>query len=366
MFQLTNRFSIGFVVVFLLCSSFLNSSVQIEPFYKNSDALLRRMTDSILQNRYTGIHSILIQQGNQIKYEHYYNGFTSDSLHDTRSSFKSVTSLLIGIAIDQGLIKSTSQKIDEFFPEYQPLKNADPRKKAITIQNLLDMESGYDCEEFNDTKDCEDEMSASKDWVRFSLDLPMKTAPGTQWSYTSCNPVILGGIIRRAAHLSVMDFAKKNLFSPLGITRYRWTTDPSGNGMTAGSFMILPKDMLKIGQLVRDGGKWQGKQIISEKWISSSTKARIPIPDFSFTKLSRSKAVIPQPTFYGDYWYREELKTETFQESLLFASGNGGQYIFVEKRLNLVVVFTQGNYSSWKAKQAFDLLARFIIPAFEQ
>lgn len=126
------------------------------------------------------------------------------------------------------------------------------------------MESGLDCEEFNDTKDCETNMVVSNDWVKFALNLPMKNQPGTVFSYTSWDPMILSGIIITVAHMSVMDFAKKYLSTPLDITHYKWTIDPSGHGMTAGSFYILPADMLKIGQLVNNEGKWKGHQIISK------------------------------------------------------------------------------------------------------
>jgi len=235
----------------------------------------------------------------------------------------------------------------------------------MTIQNLLDMESGFDCEEFNDSKDCENEMVTTQNWVKFALDLPMNNQPGTVWAYTSCDPMILSGIIRKVSHMSVMDFAAKYLFKPLGIMNYKWTTDPSGNAMTAGSFYIRPQDMLKIGQLVLNDGKWKGRQIVSKNWINASTKSIIPIPGFSFAKSSRSKLLIPQLAYYGDYWYRELLETSAFKEPLLFASGNGGQFIFIIKRLNMVVVFTQGNYESWKAKRALEILAQYILPPFE-
>jgi CubicO group peptidase (beta-lactamase class C family) len=353
-----------FILFLLLQLNSLSSSAQ--HVSKDLNPLLQEMNTAIGQNEYTGIHSVLIARGNKLLYKHYYNGFNQDSLHDSRSSFKSVTALLVAIAIDQRLIKSTAEKVYSFFPQYTSFKNDDPRKRAMTVQNLLDMESGFDCEEFNDSKNCEDEMASNKDWVKFSLDLPMKNTPGTVWAYTSCNPMILSGVISRVAHMSVMDFAKKNLFDPLGIHHYKWTVDPSGNGMTAGSFFIRPADMLKIGQMVRDKGKWSGKQVISTKQIEAFTRATIPIPDFSFAKLAGSKIAIPQPTFYGDYWYREQVKTPILQEDVLFASGNGGQYIFIVERLDLVIVFTQGNYGSRKAKQAFDLLARYILPSFEK
>lgn len=172
-------------------------------------------------------------------------------------------------------------------------------------------------------------------------------------------------LFSRVANMSIMDFAKKYLFDPMGIKQYRWTVDPSGHGMTAGSFYILPADMLKIGELILHKGLWQGKRLVSAAWLEKSTQAPIPIPDFSFTRFSRSTVAIPQTTYYGYYWYREEVRTTAFREKVIIASGNGGQYIMVIERLGLAVAFMQGNYQSWKAKKAFDLLARFIIPAFE-
>ena len=287
-------------------------------------AHLDQMTDSIVNNHYAGIHSVLIAKDNQLIYEKYFNGYTKDSLHDTRSSFKSITSLLVGIAVDKGFIKDINQKVYEFFPEYPSLKT-DPFKKLLTIKNLLEMKSGFDCEEFNDTKDCEDSMSLSKNWVAYSLKLPMKNKPGEIWSYTSIDPMILSGVLKKATKMSVKDFAKKYLFDPLDISSYKWTVDPSGNAMTAGSFYIKPFDMLKIGQLVQNKGIYNQKQIISKKWIAESTVCDIPIPDFSFMKSSRSKFGIPQPAYYGYYWYRETIKTNNIQENVLFASGNGGQ-----------------------------------------
>lgn len=349
------------LILFLLCN--LNATAQRNK--KNQQNSLSQLTQAIQEAKYSGIHGVLIAKGNKLTYEHYFNGFNQDSLHDSRSSFKSVTSLLIGIAIDKGLIKDVNQKVSDFFPENEAFKT-DEYKKNMTIKNLLEMKSGFDCEEFNDTKDCEEEMSLSQNWVEYSLNIPMKTQPGKLWSYTSVDPVILSGVIKKAAGTSIMDFAKKYLFTPLGISQYRWTVDPAGNGMTGGSFYILPRDMVKIGQLVKNKGIWNNKQVISKKWISESTLCDIAIPDFSFMKSSRSKSGIPEPAYYGYYWYRELLKTPAFKQELLFASGNGGQYIFIIKDLDLTVVFTQGNYGSFKAKQAFEILAEYIVPAYRK
>lgn len=336
-----------------------------QPLTSRQQQLLNSVTTGAGHNGYANIHSVLIAANGHTVYEQYFNGWNKDSLHDTRSSFKSITSLLMGIAIDKGFIKSVDDKVYSYFPEYA-LTPADSLKKQMTIENLLEMKSGFDCEEFDGTKDCENDMAATNNWVNFSLALPMKDRPGTAWAYNSSAPVIAGAIISRATHMSIMDFAQKYLFTPLNITNYRWTVDPSGNGMTAGSFYILPADMLKIGQLALQNGLWQGKTIVSKKWLQQSTIATIPIPNFSFAGLSNTKAAISQPTYYGYYWYNEKIKAPSFEENVVFASGNGGQYIMIINKLNVVVVFTQGNYNKRIAKQAFDILASYILPAFEK
>lgn len=350
------------ILVFLTNSFFyLPMDAQGQP---NVNPRMLEMTKSINQQEYKNVHSILIARNGVTVYEQYFNGFNRDSLHDSRSSFKSVTSLLLGIVLDRGLIKDVNLPVYTLFQEDTTLY-IDSRRKKISIKDLLEMRSGFDCDEWTgDGKDCESVMDKTKDWVKFSLSLHMKNDPGREWAYTSCDPMIISGVIRKTSGMSVMDFSARYLFDPMGITKYKWTLDPSGNGMTAGSFYILPRDMLKIGQLVLNKGTWNGKRIISEEWLKASTTATIPIPEYSFMKVSRSSIGIPRQTYYGYYWYNEMVKTNAFQYNVIFASGNGGQYIMIIKDLGLVVVFTQGNYESATAKQAFDLLARYIIPAY--
>jgi CubicO group peptidase (beta-lactamase class C family) len=340
------------------------NSANCQSINKPQPGLLDSMTLAVDNNVYSNIHSILISKSGKLVYEHYFNGWNKDSLQDSRSSFKSVTSLLAGIAIDKGFIKDVHQKVYSYFPDYAPFSNYDDRKKEMTIKHLLEMKSGFDCEEFNGEKDCEDIMTTTNDWLRFSLDLPMKHSPGTVWSYTSCSPMIIGGIISHTAKMSIMDFAKKYLFEPLEIRNYKWTVDPSGHGTTAGSFYIRPADMLKLGEVVLQDGQWRGRKIISSSWLKESTQPITLIPDFSYVQFSGSTVATPQPAYYGYYWYTETIKTKDFQENVLFASGNGGQYIMIVKNLDLVIVFTQGNYNSSRAKRAFDILAKYILPVY--
>lgn len=315
---------------------------------------------------YPNLEGLIITQNGKPIYEKYFHGFLKDSLHDTRSAFKSVAGILIGIAIDKGFIKNVNEKVYSFFPDYKPYGNWNVLKDSMTIEHLLEMKSGFDCEEWNGDKDCEDDMETKQDWIKFCLDLPLKNKPGSQWDYTSINAMLLGGIIAHTSHMTVSDFADMYLFKPLGINNYRWTKDPMGHETSAGSFYISTRDMNKIGQLVLNDGVFDRERIVSKKWIRVMTEKRHKIEDFSNVRISKNKTAIPQPTYYCYTWYNEEVKTEKFKYNIVFASGNGGQYIMVVRDLNLVVSFTGNSYNSSKSKLPFDLLTNYILPYFDQ
>jgi CubicO group peptidase (beta-lactamase class C family) len=336
----------------------------------NAQQIPANLLDSIAltanNGTYPNLEGVTITQRGKLIYENYFHGSGKDSLHDTRSSFKSVTGVLIGIAIDKGFIKNVREKVYAFFPEYKPYGNWDILKDSMTIEHLLEMKSGFDCEEWDGNKDCEDDMENTKDWIKFCLDLPLKNKPGTQWDYTSINAMLLGGIIAHATHMTVSDFADKYLFKPLGITNYKWTKDPLGHETTAGSFYISPGDMNKIGQLVLNDGVFNNKRIVSGKWIKIMTDRLTKIENFSNVRISKNKTATPQPTYYSYTWYNEEIKTDKFKYNVIFASGNGGQYIMVIKDLQLVVTFAGNSYNSSKSKLPFDIMIKYILPYFDQ
>lgn len=338
----------------VLMFMFANCSAQ-----QTRQSPLEELKRKVADQSYPKIDGIIVQQGNQIIMESYFNGFGKGTKHDTRSAFKSITSLLAGIAIDQKLIK-LNDSLGRFFPE---LKHAGKRK--ITVQNLLEMRSGLNCEEFYDIgPDCEDAMSRTEDWVAFCLGVDLIRKPGLNWSYNSNEPMLVGEIIARASGMSVMEFAKKYLFQPLGIDDYKWTISPKGQGMTAGSFYIKPMDMLKIINLVKNKGNWQGKQLVSAEWIQKSTDCHIVI-DASFVRYSRMPNAQYESARYGFFWYREQLKYQDINTEVLFASGNGGQYMMLLPAYDLTVVFTGSNYGNWRGKLPFEMLLKYVVPAVE-
>ena len=323
-------------------------------------SLGEQLKQKVADKSYAKIDAILVEQDGKRIIEEYFNEFNKDMPHDTRSSFKSITSLLAGIAIDKKIL-ALDDKLGRYFPDL-----TDQAKRNISLQNLLEMRSGLNCEEFYEVgPECETEMVKTQDWVAYCLGVSLIRKPGLNWSYNSNEPMLVGEIIARASGMSVMEFAKKNLFQPLGIIEYKWTVSPKGQGMTAGSFYMKPTDMLKIINLVKNKGRWNGKQIVSAKWIEASTNCQIPI-DFSFVRYSKIPDAKYESARYGFFWYKERLIYQDINTDVLFASGNGGQYLMWLPDYNITAVFTGSNYGNWRGKLPFEVLLKHIIPTLNK
>ncbi|WP_420460090.1 serine hydrolase domain-containing protein [Neolewinella sp.] len=230
--------------------------------------LIIQMLGQIHSNKYQGINSVLLARNGTLVVEEYFGSFDRDSLHNMKSAAKSITSALVGIAIDQGFIQSVDAKLLPYFPEYDgSIDNWDGRKEDITLKHLLSMTSGI--------KGNEDAMYPTNDWIKFYLDQPLVAAPGDTFSYATGGVVTLGNVITRASDLRIPDFANRYLFGPLGITVYHWPITNSrgsqGLAMTGGGLSLRPRDMAKFGQLYLNGGTWKGHRVVSENWIAEST-----------------------------------------------------------------------------------------------
>lgn len=345
-------------VQYILVASFLFLSAGCNG-QQSRNVQLIELKGLIAAGEYPNIDAIVLARDSEILVEEYFNGFERDRIHDTRSSFKSITSLLAGIAIDKGLFRIDDQ-ISKFIPEW---KN-DPRGN-ITVKNLLEMKSGLACEGFFGIgPDCESEMWETDDWLEYILNIPLKHDPGLNWAYTSMEPELVGIIISRTSNLTLMEFAKQYLFQSLEIENYEWYKSPNGGGYAAGSFFMRPIDMQKIAQLVLDKGKWKGQQIVSEKWINESTNCQTDV-EMSFTRFGRTENAKYATAKYGYLWYRELLKYGDINTEVLFASGNGGQYMMVLEDYNAVIVFTGSNYGNWRGKLPFDILLKHLMPLLQ-
>src|SRR5271157_4516420 len=202
-------------------------------------AALARMEQAIATDELKKITSVLIARHGKLAYEAYFEGAV-DSLRDTRSATKSITGMLAGIALDQHLLSGLDAKVLSYFPEKQPFANPDARKAAITVEDLLTMSSLMECDDWNDySRGNEERMYLIEDWVKFFLDLPVKGFPpwktkpqdspyGRSFSYCTAGIATTGGVLEKATHTKLADFAAKNMFGPLGIQHVRWAYSPLG------------------------------------------------------------------------------------------------------------------------------------------
>lgn len=310
------------------------------------EELITQMTDLIIKEKYKRIDGILILRNNKLVYENYFHGYTNEIPHNIYSAGKSLTSILIGIAIDKGFIKDINAPIIPLLPEYQSFKNPDIRKDKITIEHLLNMSSGLSCDDWY--QHTEEQMQKSDDWVKYTLDLPIVNEPGTHGSYCTGCPVTLGRIIENQSGLTLEEFANKYLFGPLNITNYKWHIMPDGKASGGGLIFLRPRDMAKIGLLMLNDGLWNSEQIVSKEWIQLS---------------SLNKIKLPGPfDGYGNLWWKQKFENNI--ESY-FADGNGGQQIFIIPSKELIIVFTSGNQNTSIGLQNFQIVNNYILSAIK-
>jgi CubicO group peptidase (beta-lactamase class C family) len=311
--------------------------------------LITDMMTKIIDGTYPNVHSVLIIKDNKLVLEEYFYEYNKDSLHELRSATKSFFSALTGIAIDKKIIKSTNEKVLSFFPEYDFENNSD-LKRQLTIENLLTNESGLDCDASNPkTLGNETKMNNSDDWIKFTLDLPMVANPGENGMYCSGNPIAVGKIVEKESKTKLADFAKENLFEPLGIKKFKWNFKPDKSSVeTFCQLYLRPRDMAKFGLLYLNNGKWKEKQIVSEY----------------FVKQSLSKHSVIQGVDYGYLWWIKYFDADGTRYYGKGAQGNGGQRIYLFEKQNIVVVITAGNYNSQSSSD--EIIKKNILPAFNK
>lgn len=336
--------------------------------------LIEKAMRDIRRGKYKGVHSILIYKDDKLVFEEYLRGhkfkydapghrgkqvtWSADSLHRVMSVTKSITSLCIGIAVDKGLIQSVHQSIFDYLPEYRYLDT--DGKKQITIEHLLTMTSGLKGNEwlipYSNPQNDVMQVYFSEDPVTTILSKPLQYQPGIVFQYYGGSNFLLGEILKNAAQMDMDTFAGKYLFKPLGISPHIWLQLNRGVIDGAGGLLITPRDMVKIGATFLNKGIWNGKRIVSEDWVNQSTT---PLPGNRWMNN------------WDDHWgmkgYGYSWWTHTFVKSgkriqMAYAAGWGGQYIMVIPKLNAVVVFTGGNYTSYRS--SFEILKKYILPAF--
>ncbi len=288
------------------------------------------------------IDSIAIVRNGYLVLDAYNHTQTVDTSHIIYSCTKSIVSALVGIAIDKGYIKGVDQTVLSFFPNRR-FKNLTEDKKIMTLDHLLTMSAGLKCRDsyLYEWRGLYD-MVSSDDWIQFMLDLPMSEPPGSSFEYCNGASFLLSAIIQQSTGITTLEFAKKHLFGPLGITHITWPENRQGITIGYSEIRMKPRDMARIGQLFLNKGMWNGKQIVSSEWVKKSTRQHI------------STSTLPG---YGYQWW-------IAGPGLYTALGYQGQYIMVHPEKKLVIVFTsylQGSSSF----TPLNLLHNYILPAIK-
>jgi CubicO group peptidase (beta-lactamase class C family) len=324
----------------------------LNTFNMDSD-ILGIMEDSIQKQSLTHVHSVLIAKEGKLIYENYFSSHNQNISHDQRSASKSISSAMIGIAIDHNILPDVNQSIYNYIPEqYQYTK--DDTKSKISIAHLLTMSSGIDAIDFGiDRKSIASEgnYQPTQNWLKTVLEAPMIYQPGSVSNYGSANPYLLGVIVSNTITEPLELFIDQKLFEPLGISNYIIQNDEKGTPYFGGGMYLTPRDMLKFGQLYLNKGTWNGNRVISEKWVEESFKKHHTLTNTN------------DKNEYGYLWWHKTYSAKGKKIKSIEARGAGGQYIFVIPELDLVAVITSGNYRNGRYWQPEKIMEAYILPA---
>lgn len=371
---------------------------------------LAAMTEALRRDEYPNVHAVLLAKDGRLIYEEHFEGtawrwmdgradsvlaqFDRETLHEVRSVTKSVTSAVFGIALESGAIGSVDELLFDYFPEYAHL--ATPEKQEITLRHVLTMSAGFEWAEVGEDWDDEQLLYASPTPAEVVLSKPLATEPGARYVYNGGLTTLLALVISRATGESFGEYARTRFFEPLGISRVEWgwpgtakEPRPAEDGSiyvssccrtawrdveelgweghapwssvavpTAGLW-IRPRDLLKIGSVYLNGGRWNQRQIVPETWVTESLAHHIDQTE----GLEQHGQGVTSHSGYGYQWWHQRYSLPYGEISVQAAFGYGGQRIWIVPELDLVVVHVTGNYNRWYAGyQAERLLLERIMP----
>ena len=251
-------------------------------------------------------------------------------LHTLQSVTKSVAATVIGVAVQRGAIKGVQTPLLSFFGGYD-LSKVDPRLRQATLADLLTMRSGIEWHEQDrplDSTNTTLQLEQSRDWIRFTLAQPMDSDPGTKWAYNSGGSMLMAEVVRQSTGMQLDDYARRHLFTPLGITSFHWKRTPTGHPDTEGGLYLDAVDLAKIGQLYLDDGVWRGTRILPAGWAKEATARHVD-----------HVAANPSSPGYGYQWWRYDRRGT----DIWAGNGFGGQFIIILPQHKVVAVTNNWN-----------------------
>ncbi len=321
-----------------------------QPSSPSADRTSRLDVAFALARQQPNLTSLVVAQDARVVRQEYFNGGGAGTPQDVRSVTKSVVSLLVGIALDRGCLQSIDRTIGELLG---PLGPRDPTKAAVTVRQLLTMSSGIGGDELTDPDEY-NRWAAAADQLAYVWDQPQTAPPGSRFAYFSPAYHVLSPILDQACGHAGSNLAGQSLFAPLGIGLRDWETDNRGYVNGAAGLKLSPTDMIAIGSLVLAGGRSGGQQVVSASWIHDATRVQV------------ATAAQRYATGYGFGWWIGQASGNEFA----FASGWGGQFIFVVPRTRLVVaaagrwqgIGTAAANAQWST--LVDIIVQRVVPAF--
>jgi CubicO group peptidase (beta-lactamase class C family) len=320
------------------------------------EAFIQMILDRPMESvRTPQIHGILVARHGRLVLEEYFHGDHRDKLHDLRSAAKSLTATIAGAALQTGSPLELSSRVYDFMRDLDGSPELEPEKRAMTLEHLLTMASGFYCDDTDpDAPGNEDtlfDQTDEPDYYRYTLRLPMVTMPGERAVYCSVNANLVLGVIAHALGESPLYTFDRLIGEPLKIHRYAWLLDPAGNPYGGGSVHFLPRDFMKLGQLMLNGGSWKGRQILDPQYVTRASNRLYHLRNI----------------YYGFLWWGIDFPYKERTVRAFFAGGNGGQGVLVIPELDLVIATYGGNYSDRATIHIQqELTPRYILPAVRE
>ncbi|MFZ4874107.1 serine hydrolase domain-containing protein [Janthinobacterium sp. Mn2066] len=312
-----------------------------------ANALLSTVLQTYDSDPHGDLRAVVVLRDGAVVAERYYNGETTDTLHDIRSAGKSITALLAGAAVARGQLQITGT-VGQYWPEVA----SSPAGKVV-LDDVLTMRSGLAAfDEDADSPGNEDKLDDAPDPTAFVRGVPSNATPGSIYRYNSLTAYIAGRVVESASGTDLETFAAKNLFAPLGITRWSWGRDAAGHAKGQGNLSLRARDTAKIGQMVLDQGVFDGRRIIEASWIKAALAPRVA-----------TGTADPYADHYGYFWYAKTQEIAGEKIPVFFASGNGGNKIYVIPARRMVISVASSAYGKGYGQRRSEAILKALLQA---